>query len=365
MRLSRSATRVRLLGLLVAWLAAGCNHAPPLPDDLARAQAAERSQDPQDTTALADYEAIVAGCRQHPRSAPKDPCGTAALRRAQQLQLAGRSADAAAAFVEVRSLSTDGRTIARALVRAALLYADPLKQPAEALRLCREVIPRWPDEVPAEDALRLLVDLETEARDPGLPDELGRLAEELRDHEVLGGFALFYRARLLARGGRPAEALAAYDNIWQRFPRGPLFDDSLMEAAKLLRGLHRGGEAAERLERLESSFQTSLIVGHYNKLLLDEGALLLGEIYLTELGQPDKAIAALDRLLRRQKTSLLCDDALLLMAEAALRRHSPPTPEDTGDACRFLARLRREYPDGNRVRRAAEMQAQLRCPESR
>lgn len=358
MRLSRLTL---LVGIV---LVGGCNHAPPLPDDLSRAQAAERSQD-SPGSALADYESIVAECRQKPRTAAKDPCGTAAFRLAQQLEQAGRLAEAATTFIEVRSLSTDGRTIARALVRAALLYADRLKQPAEALRLCREVIPRWPDEVPAEDALRLLVELETAADDPGLIDELGRLADALHEHEVVGSFALYHRARLLVRRQQPAAALTAYDAIWQRFPRGPLFDDSLVEAAKLLRGLSRSAEAAQRIERLEASFQSSIIVGHYNKLLLDEGALLLGELYLHDLGQPERAIAALDRLLRRQKTSLLCDDALLLMAEAALRRHSPPTPDDTGDACGYLTRLLRDYPDGNRVRRATEKQAQLGCSTRR
>ena len=77
----------------------------------------------------------------------------------------------------------------------------------------------------------------------------------------------------------------------------------------------------ERLERLQASFTGSIIVGHYNKLLLDEGAILLGEIYLNDLAEPDRAIAALSGLLKRQRTSLLCDDALYLMAEAAQRRH--------------------------------------------
>lgn len=354
------ALKLPRLALLVGLgLAAACAKAPPLPADLNRAQQAEREPSPE--RALAEYEAIVEGCLKSPRHEPKDPCGTAALRRAQALEQLGRNDEAAGAFLQVRTVSTDGRTIARALFRAAVLFAGPLGKPAEALRLCREIIPRWPDEVAAEDALKLLHDLLVESGDPGLLDELKRLGDALAQHEVVGSFALLFRARLLEEKQQTAAALAAYDTIWSRFPRGPIFDDALMAAAQLLRKQRRPAEAAERLERLEATFTGSIIVGHYNKLLLDEGAVLLGEIYLNDLNQPDRAIAALAGLLKRQKTSLLCDDALYLMAEAALRRHSPPSSADRDEACKYLSRLRREYPDGNRVRRATELQTRLGC----
>lgn len=345
------------LGLLLA--ASSCRHIPPLPADLQHAQQAERAASPD--AALAEYEAIVAACKKAPRPEAKDPCGTAAFRRAQALEELERPAEAAAAFLEVRSLSADGRTIARALVRAAMLYAGPLGQPDEALRLCREIIPRWPDEVAAEDALKLLVEVAAARQDPGLGAELDRLADTLARNEGAGSFALYQRAQLLEKDGQLDAALARYDTLWQRFPRGPLFDDALVAAAQLLRRQRRSPEAAERLERLEASFTKSIIIGHYNKLLLDEGAILLGEIYLRDLHQPERAIYALERLLKRQRTSLLCDDALLLMAEAALARHTPTAPADRAEACRHLARLRREYPDGNRVRRAGELQTRLGC----
>ena len=347
--------------LFACWLgAAGCTKPPPLPADIARAQQAERDPDPQ--KALDEYDAIVAGCLKSPRSEAKDPCGTAALRRGQALEELGRNEQAALAYLQVRSVSNDGRNIARALFRAASLDAGPLAKPDEALRLCREIVPRWPDEVAAEDALKLIVDLQSDAKDSGLVDELQRFSDALREHEVVGSFALLYRAQLLEKSNRLDDALRDYDTIWQRFSRGPLFDDSLMAAAQLLRKSRRFAEAAERLERLQSSFTGSIIVGHYNKLLLDDGAILLGEIYLQDLNQPDRAIATLSGFLKRQKTSLLCDDALYMMAEAALRRHAAATPDDRAEACRHLHRLRREYPDGNRVRRATELQSKLGCP---
>jgi tetratricopeptide (TPR) repeat protein len=346
------------------WLCAGllwigCAKPPQLPSDLARAQLAERGDGQQQ--AVGEYEAIVASCRKQPRPEPKDPCGTAALRRAQLLEQTAQPAAAAAAYLEVRSLSSDGQTIARALLRAALLYAGPLGQPATALSLCRQVVPRWPDEVAAEDALRLLVDLQTAAA-ADLGTELGQLAESLRSHEIIASFALFYRAGWLLKNGQPGPAIAAYDAIWQRYPRGPLFDDALFGAAQLLRQQHQPAAAAQRLLQLEASFSKAMLIGHYNKLLLDEGALLLGQIYLGDLGQPGLAITTLESFVRRQPSSLLCDDALLLMAEAALRQHQPATAADHQQSCQYLRRLRRQYPDGNRRRRADEQAERLGCP---
>ena len=71
--------------------------------------------------------------------------------------------------------------------------------------------------------------------------------------------------------------LPAYDEIWRRYPRGPLFDDSLMAAACWLRekaasfrGRRAAGAPTSDLHQVDP-------LGHYNKLLLDEGAIPLGE----------------------------------------------------------------------------------------
>lgn len=351
---------VRLSGFALWCVLAGsaCNHAQPLPTDLRQGQQAERDQDPE--RALTVYEATVQGCRSRPRSESKDPCGTAALRRGQILEQLGRFAEAAGAYSETRSLSRDGRTIARGLVRAAALMAGPLAQPDEAQALCREIVNTWPSEVAAEDALKLFVELGLDRKDPQLLPTLLQLADSLRAHEVLASFALFYAARFLERRHDPA-ALSTYDEIWKRYPRGPLFDDALFAAARLLREQQRFQEAAERLERLEATFTKALLIGHYNKLLLDEGAILLGEVYLSDLRQPERALATLERFLKRQRTSLLCDDALLLMAEAALLRHGATREENHREACGYLARLLTQYPDGNRTRKAAERREALGC----
>lgn len=335
-----------LLGSLL-----GCAAVPPLPDDLRRAQALEAER--RDEEALSAYRAAHAHCS-GPGARPRDDCGLAAFREAQLLEKLGRYPEAAAAFEAVRELTLDGRLSGRALVRAALLYAERLGRPDDALRLCRRAVRRWPDEIPAEDALRLLVRLRRDS--PDLDTELAGLFSDLGDHEV-GAFLLLYRAERAERDGRPEDAVRLYDDLWRRYERGPLRDDAAYRLAVLLRRLGRSAEAAERLERLQRTFRPALIVGHYNTLLLDDAAFLLGQIYLQDLHRPDDAIEACKGLLKRQPTSLYCDDALLLMAQAALQRQPP----DRAEACRYLQRLRHDYPDGNMVGRAVREEERLGC----
>jgi TolA-binding protein len=354
---------MRLARLLaVSLLAPACmSTPPPLPAPLVRAQLEEASPE----AAAREYAALVARCQRGIASelvVGKDDCGTVAFRLGQSLEQLSRYDEAVQAFLAVRALSHDPVRISRALVRVASLQADHLAAPAQAMQTCKQVLAEFPAEVPAEDALRLWVRLRSEAGDPALAAELSQLAETLHPYETLASFALLYAAQAAARSGHAAEALAHYDAIWQRYPRGPLVDDALVAAAQLLRHQGRSAEAAERLERLARTYVSASVVGHYNQLLLIESMLQLGEIYLRELHRPAQAIATLSRLLKRQPSSRLADDALLLMAEAALQLSPQPAPAERRKACEYLARLQRDYPDSNHGRAAQTLAQQQKCP---
>lgn len=353
--------RLAAASIAALLLCAGCRRPAPLPDDLVRAQAAERGPEPRE--ALAEYTAILARCRSGARpNSPKDDCGLAALHRAELIEALERrgeatTAEAEQAYLDVRAVSADGRTIARAQFQAALLYSR--HDPALAVKTAHEVVTRWSSEVAAEEALALEVQLRRD--DPGLAADLDRLAATLPKDDVVASAALYTAAGLYNERGETDAAISRYDAVVARAPHGPYLDDALMAAAELLRKRGRSAEAAERLDRLVKTFRSSVIVGHYNLLKLGEGSLLLGEIYLRDLHDPARAIAALEGLLKRQPTSILCDDALYLMAEAALQRHTPPSPEDRAEACRLLDRLLKAHPDGNQVRRATKLRSELSC----
>lgn len=354
--------------LAASALGLGCMQTPPpLPTELAQAQQHEGTP----AVAVQEYGELYKRCQSGTATGllqQKDDCGTVAFRFAQSLEHAERYAEAAAVFAALPTLSRDRIKIARAQVRAAELHADHLGEREQALAICRQVIAEVPAEVPAEDALRLLVRLQT-ADAPGEPPldsegalraELDRLAASLQPYETIASFALLYGGQAAERRGRPDEALARYDEIWKRYPRGPLLDDALFTAAQLLRKLGRSAEAAERLARLSRAYTSTAFIGHYHKERLIEGMLLLGQIYLRELNRPAEALTTLQLLLGRQPSSRLADDALLLMAEATLRRQ--PEGSARTQACGYLARLLRDYPDSNHQRSAQALQREQKCP---
>lgn len=332
-----------------------------MPPPLVSAQQAERKPDRSD--AIREYQQIIGQCRdgQAPQAwKTKDDCGLAAFRLGQLYEQLEQFAEAAQAYREVEALSHDPTKVARSLFRAAELFAERLGQIESAIALCQTIVRTHPAEVAAEDALRAMA--RWRHGDPTLIVDLDEVAKTQQSHIPLASFAWLLSAQLHEDLGNQTEAVRRYDELAKRYPKGPLLDDGLLSAAKTLRSLKRYGEAAERLERLQRTYTSALIVGHYNLFLLSEGALLLGQIYLDDLKQPARAIPALAGFLKRQPTSRLADDALVLMAEAARRRHIPPTAADRTESCRYLQQLGEKYPDTNQRRKVDALISQIPCP---
>jgi tetratricopeptide (TPR) repeat protein len=336
----------------------GCARGPRLPDTIQRAYEGEIGPEPERA-----WQAIVERCRRgdtadlDPR---KDDCGLAYYRRALALEQEQRYEEALAAYREVRGHSRDRVRGARAQVRAAQVLLK-LGRKGEAGELLAATVREVPGEVPGEDALRALVRLRRDEDAPTLGAELDGLAEVLRPYEGAGSYALFDAARFYQDKGRAAEALARYDELARRYPKGPLLDDALFAAALLLRQGGRSAEAAERLERLQQRHESAIVVGHYHRPRLIESVLLLGQVYLHDLRQPEAAIKVLQRLPAWQPASVLCDDALLVMAQAAVQRSGRPLGERRTEACGYLLRLLRDYPDSNQRRAAMRLQAEIGC----
>ncbi len=171
----------------------------------------------------------------------------------------------------------------------------------------------------------------------------------------VGDNLLFERGMLLARHERGAEAVALFDALADAYPHSSLRDDGLWRAAELLRA---GGDfegALKRLRRILSSRKDALITGSYNYLQLDDAQLLVGRIYLDDLHDPARAAEAFELLADDYPASTLRDDALYDLARAKREMRDLPA------ACRALARLCKQFPDGNRVRAAHSLQQELGC----
>jgi TolA-binding protein len=171
----------------------------------------------------------------------------------------------------------------------------------------------------------------------------------------VGDNVLYERGMLLGRHERAAEAVAIFDQLADAYPHSSLRDDGLWRAAELLRG---GGDfegALHRLRRILSTRKDAIITGSYNYLQLDDAQLLVGRIYLEDLHDPAHAAEAFELLADDYPESTLRDDALYDLARAKREAHDVPA------ACRALARLIKQFPDGNRVRQARSLQQELGC----
>jgi hypothetical protein len=343
---------------VVLWLS--CSGAP-LPSDFKTAQEREAARD--DAGALAAYRSIREECERTGRRRRLDDCATAAVREAEMLERLERWPEAYGAWLAVPRLSvpqegTTGRQlserkVARALGRAAALAHHRLHDDRAALELAWRVVEQFPDEVPADDALELAIQIER-AHDPSrLQERLTQLWERDRTLD-LGDNLLYARAKL-------ADSVQLYDQLAELYPHSGLRDDSLWRAAEILRqqGDFRG--ALRRLQKILDTHKDALITGSYNSLLLDDAQLLVGRIWLDDLHQPEPAAMAFANLADDFKDSVLRDDALYELARAKLARHAPSSDADKSDACAALRRLFREYPNGNMVRRARELATTIGC----
>jgi hypothetical protein len=344
-------------------LALAACRATPLAHELEVGGEAEARHD--ESGALAAYGLLVERCAAEPREArraqAKDDCAQAATRRALLLEAAGRHHDAHAAWMRVPEIAVEKRAIARALARAAALDAGPLANPARAEELAWRTMREFPDEVPAEDALRIAVRLGV-ARDRGaLERRLFDVYPKVAKHD-LGDNVLFALAGSLATHDAVA-AVDVYDRLAASDKRSSLRDDALFEAARLLRKLGRPTEAIERLRMLLATRRDALITGSYNSEHLDDAQLLVGEILLDDIGDTRAAKEAFRLLADDFKDSRLSDDALVWLAKAELR--GAPDAGARARACDTLWELRMRFPDSNQRRRAEALEREAGCPDRR
>ncbi len=329
-------------------LVAGCSGAP-LPADFAHAQALE-STDPARARGI--YEALDARCKSERLA--HDDCALVAVRLAELDESAGRWQEAKATWLHAAAVTTGARTAARALERAADLAHGELHDDATAAALAWRTVESYPDEIAADDALELAIRID-EPRDwAALDARLAALYPRVVRFDV-GDNVLFERGMLLARHDRALEAVAIFDQLADGYPHSSLRDDGLWRAARLLRGSGDFEGALRRLRRLLATRKDALITGSYNYLQLDDAQLLMGRIYLDDLHDPKRAAEAFELLADDFPDSVLRDDALYDLARARRAQNDLPA------ACRALARLFKQFPDGNRVRAAHALAAQLAC----
>jgi tetratricopeptide (TPR) repeat protein len=324
-------------GRVAAWALAGvaalgvaCS-GPVLPQRLREAEQLEH--DGRREEALRAYAEELRACgTDQPR------CGMAALGRARLLERMGRTDEAIQEYEAIPRLDPHGRTPARGLYRAAELSARRGDLP-RALRDAWRAVHEYPNTVPAEDAVRLIVVRMREAgRARELAPQLARSAERLKGTDVADNLLLAHGDVLEKDLDDPAGAIRTWDQLVALYPRGSLYDDAAWRAGQTARRLGDFHGAIKRLRVITNQRRIALFTGSYISEWLDDALLLIGRIYRDDLKDPGHALHAFADLRDNFATSVLRDDAQLEIAR---------THVDTGDrarACEALDRLRKEFP---------------------
>ncbi len=333
--------------VLVGLLLSACS-APATLSDLTTA---ERRADNGDTDgAITAYREAQAKCgRLRPPRRARAACADALLGEAETLEHAGRTQPAIDAYLAIPSrASEDPATSAVAVQRAGELQLRA-GQVVPAWTSLWRVVTDWPDEGPAGDALRRLLE-DGRARDArALADQMANVLTALAETGVADNLVWSLADLTEHELGNPAAARALYDRIPADYPGSGLRDDARWHGARISRALGDPRGAVTRLRGLLATREVAIGTGSYFSIWLDDAQLELGRVLRDDLHDLPAAIAAFERLPKDYPASILRDDALFELAR---------TQQAAGDhakACAAIAALVAQSPDSKYRARRTEV----------
>lgn len=278
----------------------------------------------------------------------------ALYRAANAYDRAGEHDRSLALYDQVARASREFDRGARAVYEAARIRREHGDAHAreESDRALDTLIRTWPETGPARRAVTLrLRDLD--ASDPTRARSIAWLDALLRESSVTGSSlresVLAERAQRFEDGGRPDEALAAWEELVALlpYPQNSRWDDAHMAIARLRRAAGDPREAIAALERMLSVRERPHSGGSYDAPRFIDGAMLRGEILRDDVRDLAAAARAFHDVYTGFTTSRRRDDALWAEAETRVRLAD-------GSACGVWIALAREFPCTRRGRGAAE-----------
>lgn len=338
-----------LAAVLFAAALGACSAPGTLPDLVT----AERRADAGDTDgAVEAYRAAQQHCGAlKPARRARAACGDALLGEGEVLERAGRTAQAIDTYLAIPARAPDDRaTCAIATFRAGdlLLRAGRV---TEAWTALWKVVTDDPDEAPAADAIRRLLEDGRRRNAAALAAQIAALITPLAETQVADNLVWSLADLTEHELANAAGARALYDRIPADFPGSGLRDDARWNAARISRAMGDPAGAVARLRALLATREVAFGVGSYFSIWLDDAQLELGKVLRDDLHDLPGAIDAFERLPHLYPASILRDDALYELAVTRARAG------DRKGACAAVARLAKEAPDSKYVARAAEL-----CP---
>lgn len=337
---------MRARTLLWCALVIGCGSPPPAAyvSENERAEAAQSQGDPLGAARHYERAAELA-------SQPRDE-SEARFRAAEAYARAGDWARAEALYRALARAQTGADRAERADFALGALLSKAGRD-AEAQAQLEHAIRLHPSSGLAPAALSARLDyIQRESGSDGVLAYLRERSAQLSRSELAETLA--YRlARALDAADKTQAARDAYLSCATRFPypRGAYWDDALFRAAQAELRLGEPERAIADLRRMLAEQERAAIVGSYERGRYAEAQLTLGAIYRDVLHDPDAARRELRRVWERHPQSRLVDDALF--QEALVAR----SQGDAAGACSPLRILTERVP-GSRYAACAP----LLCP---
>jgi tetratricopeptide (TPR) repeat protein len=328
-------------------MVAACSAPATLPELVV----AEKRADAGDVDgAVAEYRIAQESCKKlKPPRRAKAACGDALLGEAEVLEHAHRTQQAVDAYLAIPSrVDDDPVTAAIATYRAGEIQLHA-KQTVAGWTALWKCVTDYPDEAPAADALKLLLD-DGRGRDArALAEQMAKLLTQLAETQVADNL-LWSLADLTEHElGNALGARALYDRIPLDYPDSGLRDDARWHAARISRALGDPKGAVERLRALLATREVAIGAGSYFSVWLDDGQLELGKILRDDLHDLPGAVAAFRRLPKDYPASILRDDALY---ELAMTLHAM---NDATGACAAVRDLKKLDADSKYIARTTEL----------
>lgn len=342
-------------GLAILSLTLAACSAPAQIRDLQIAETQEQSGDY--AKALDSYRAAQLSCSKvKSNRRRRDSCAAAHMQYAELLVTMDRKRDAIAAYraAEVE-LSHSPPAASQACYSTGLLYLD-LQEEEKAYEFFWRTVTQYPSEAFAADAVKHLLRHGRAIAPKELFAEFEKLSDRMRgskiDDNLLRAMADLQEKEL----GSKKLALYYYDRLTELYRESGFYDDALWYGAQLSRDMGDGPGAVSRLRKLLATREVAFGAGSYFSVWLDNGQLELGIVLRDDIGDLRGAIKAFSKLPSDYPASVLKDDALFERAVTKARA------KQIQGACKDLAKLRKDYPDGKyELSLAPKLRSELDC----
>jgi tetratricopeptide (TPR) repeat protein len=266
-------------------------------------------------------------------------CADALLGEGEVLERADRNDDAIAVYLAIPGRAVDDpATAATASFRAGELQLRAGAVEAAWASLWRTVTD-YPDEAPAADALRRLLEDGRRRNARALFDQMQTVLTSLAQTAVADNLVWTLADLAEHELASPDAARAFYDRIPVEYPRSGLRDDARWHAARVSRALGDAHGAVERLRALTGTREVAFGAGSYFSIWLDDAQLELGRVLRDDVHDLAAAVEAFRKLPKDYPASILKDDALYELAVTLA------ASGDAAGACAARAQLRRDEPE--------------------